>query len=204
MDTSMLIEIFGYLGSALVVVSMLMASVVKLRVINTVGSIISGTYALIIGSFPLALMNFCLIVINVYNLFRLLKSDKQYDLVEGNTDDAFLEYFLNRYKEDIRFYFPGFKMNQSWKGQAYVVCCNGNPAGVLLGTEKSEGVIDVVIDYSIPAYRDCSVGKYLYSKLPNKKIHTLVFAQEESQAHISYMTKMGFAKEKGVYVKKLK
>ena len=34
MDTAMLIEIFGYIGSALVVVSMLMSSVVKLRVIN--------------------------------------------------------------------------------------------------------------------------------------------------------------------------
>ena len=79
MDVSIMIELFGYLGSTLVVVSMLMASVVKLRVINMIGSIISGTYALIIGSFPLALMNFCLIVINAYNLIRLLKSDKQYD-----------------------------------------------------------------------------------------------------------------------------
>ena len=45
----MWIEIFGYIGSALVVVSMLMTSVVKLRVINTVGSLISGTYAFSIG-----------------------------------------------------------------------------------------------------------------------------------------------------------
>ena len=61
-----MIELFGYLGSTLVVCSMLMASVVKLRVINMIGSVISGIYALIIGSFPLALMNFCLIIINFY------------------------------------------------------------------------------------------------------------------------------------------
>ncbi|MDO4340103.1 MAG: hypothetical protein Q4C91_18760 [Eubacteriales bacterium] len=52
------------------------------------GSTISGIYALVIGSFPLALMNFCLIAINIYNLFRLLKSDKEYDLVEGKGKDA--------------------------------------------------------------------------------------------------------------------
>lgn len=204
MNTSMLIEIFGYIGSTLVVVSMLMSSVVKIRVINTAGSIISGTYALIIGSFPLALMNFSLIVINIYNLFKLLKSEKQYDLVEGNKDDAYLGYFLKHYKDDIQLYFPGFEMNPSWSGQAYFVCCNGSPAGVLLGTEKSKGVIDVVLDYSIPAYRDCSVGKYLYSKLPDKGIHTLAFSQKASETHISYLDRMGFARENDAYVKKLK
>ena len=48
MDTKLLIELFGYLGSALVVVSMLMSSVVRLRVINTIGSVIFAIYALII------------------------------------------------------------------------------------------------------------------------------------------------------------
>lgn len=71
--TNIYIELFGYLGSTLVVVSMLMASVVKLRVINMIGSVISASYALIIGSFPLVLMNVCLIAINAYNLVRLLK-----------------------------------------------------------------------------------------------------------------------------------
>ena len=90
MNTATMIEIFGYIGSALVVVSMLMSSVVKLRVINVIGSVISGTYALIIGSFPLALMNGCLIVINIYNLSKLLKSEKHYELVEGKAEDTFL------------------------------------------------------------------------------------------------------------------
>lgn len=39
MNTSSLIEAVGYLGSALVLVSFLMSSVVKLRVVNTVGSL---------------------------------------------------------------------------------------------------------------------------------------------------------------------
>lgn len=201
MDTKMLIEIFGYIGSTLVVVSMLMSSVIKLRVVNTAGSIISGAYALIIGSFPLALMNFSLIIINLYNLNKLLRSEKQYDFVEGNKGDTVLGYFLNHYQEDIRLHFPGFEMGPSWDGKAYFVFCDGTPAGVLLGTQKSTGVIDVMIDYSIPAYRDCSVGKYLYAKLPGKGVHKLVFSQKESDTHASYMARMGFAKENGVYTK---
>ena len=51
MNGNLYLELFGYLGSVMVVVSMLMTSVVKLRVLNAVGSMISGTYALLIGSF---------------------------------------------------------------------------------------------------------------------------------------------------------
>jgi len=198
----MMIELFGYLGSALVVVSMLMASIVKLRIINTAGCIISGTYALIIGSYPLAIMNGCLIVINIYNLFRLLKSEKKFDLISGKQGDAFLDYFLERYRMDMAAYFPGFK-KEIQSDEAYLVCCDGTPAGVLLGRRMEKGVLDVVLDYSIPAYRDCSVGAYLYPQLKKKGIQMLAYAQQESASHVSYMKKMGFVRENQRYIKNL-
>lgn len=199
-----LIELFGYLGSTLVVVSMLMSSVVKLRVINTIGSIISGTYAFIIGSFPLAFMNICLIIINIYNLMKLLKKEQSYSLIDATCNDGLLHYILTYYKEDIHKYFPGFTGETTLLDQAYIVCCNGNPAGVLLGKKNGYGTIDVVLDYSVPAYRDCSVGTYLYSKLPAKGISTLTYAEKESETHKDYLVKMGFVKDKDMFVKKLK
>lgn len=78
-----MIEMIGYLGSALVVASMLMSSVVKLRIINTIGSGIFAAYALMIHSYPTALMNVFLVGINVYNLVKLSQKDRSYDLVEG-------------------------------------------------------------------------------------------------------------------------
>ena len=71
-----MVELIGYLGSVLVVVSMLMSSVVKLRVINTIGSGIFAGYALLIHSYPTALMNACLVGINLYNLVRLRQGDR--------------------------------------------------------------------------------------------------------------------------------
>lgn len=204
MDPALLIELFGYLGSTLVVVSMLMASVVKLRVINTLGSVISATYALIIGSFPLALMNICLIVINVYNLFKLLKTEQQYDLVKTAPEDAFVGYFLERNLKDILNYFPDFDGKPQDMTDAYMVCCNGDPAGVLIGKDLGEGKMDVELDYSVPAYRDCSVGKFLYGKLPGQGVKTLTFARKASDTHLNYIAKMGFRQEKGVYTKELR
>ena len=48
MDTNTIYELIGYFGSALVVISMLMTSVVRLRIINLIGSVIFTCYALII------------------------------------------------------------------------------------------------------------------------------------------------------------
>lgn len=203
LDTAMLLEIFGYFGSFLVVFSMLMSSVVKLRVINAIGSVISGTYALLCGAIPLMVMNACLIIINVYNLYKLLKTKQSYDLVEGNAQDVSLKYFVKCHKEDIHTYFPTF--DEAAHGEkAYMVYCNGDLAGVLFGEEKTAGVIDVTLDYSTPAYRDCSLGAYLYSKLPEYGVHTLEFSQEETKQHVSYLKKMGFEKIENKYVKKIK
>ncbi len=203
MNASMLIEMVGYLGSMLVVVSMLMSSVIKLRVINTIGSGIFCVYALIIHSYPTALMNLFLVAINVYNLVKLSKKEQNYDLVEMKSDDGLLGYILDYYRMDIEKFFPGFSKENPETDRAYMVCLNGDPAGVMLGKEREEGVVDVTLDYSVPAYRDCSVGAYLYSKLPAKGIRTLVYSEEESKAHGTYLEKMGFVRENGAYVKKL-
>ena len=68
------VELLGYLGSALVVCSVLMTSVVRLRLVNMAGSILSGVYGLIIGAYPLVLMNACLLTINGWQLWKLKKA----------------------------------------------------------------------------------------------------------------------------------
>ncbi len=204
MSPELLVELYGYLGSALVVISMLMASVVKLRVVNTIGSIVSGTYALIIDSFPLALMNGCLIVINVYNLIRLLRTDRQYDMICDNSDDSYVRYFIKRYIKDILNYFPDFSADNIAECKVFVVFCNGDGAGVFIGKDVGNGEMLTLLDYATPAYRDCSVGKYLYASLPEYGINTLIAPENFSSGHESYLHKMEFCEENGVYKKHLR
>lgn len=198
-----LLELFGYLGSAMVVISMLMTSVVKLRIFNAVGSIISATYALIIGSYPLALMNICLLTINIYNLVRLLKVENHYDLVEAKADDGFVAYFLNRYGKDMRNFFPTFHPEETGAELAYITCCNGMPVGLVLGSPAEDG-LDVVVDYTIPAYRDCSVAAILYPALAQKGYKTLRFSKASALTHMVYLNKMGFEEKANAFVKTLK
>ena len=203
MNTAIVLELFGYMGSILVVISMLMSSVVKLRIINVIGSVISGIYAILCGAYPLFFMNLCLIVINVYNLYKLLKTKQEYDLVECKSDDMLLCYFLEKHKQDIQMYFPMFDGETTYN-RAYVTHCDGKPVAVLLGNEARSNVIDIVVDYAIPAYRDCSVGTYLYSKLEEKGIEVLELSMEKVNTHVIYLDKMGFVKRENKYVKNLK
>lgn len=202
MDTQTILELVGYLSSILVLISFLMSSVVKLRVINSIGSFIFTIYAILIHSYPTAFLNACLICVNIYYLIRLTKTDKHYSLVDGKADDAYLKYFLNYYKDDIAAYFPDMDVNAVQMDAAYLVCCDAAPVGVLLGKAQGEGALEVVLDYSTPQFRDCSVGAYLYEQLPGKGVKKLTYAQA-SDKHAAYLQKMGFVKENNAYVKTL-
>lgn len=204
MNTALLIEIFGYIGCVFVVVSMLMTSVVKLRIINTVGSSISAVYAMIGHSYPLALVNASLVVINIYNLAKIMKADNNnnYELIHGKTEDSFLAYFIQHYGKDIRNYFPDKVLDPALADVAYTVCCEGIPAGILLGKKEANGVLSINVDYTTPVYRDCSVGGFLYSRLKEDGFRKLV-CSEMREGHRSYLKKMGFKEENGVYVKEL-
>ena len=196
-----IIELIGYLGSILVLVSMLMSSVIKLRIINTVGSIIFTFYAFAIQTYPTAILNVILVGVNIYNIVKLLKSTKQYDLVEVKADDSFAGYFLEHYKNDIAVYFPEFKNDASLYDVADIICCNADPAGILLGKKNGEE-IEISLDYTTPMYRDCSVGKFLYGKLKEQGIKKLVYKTADEK-HKDYLKKMGFAKNEDGFIKEM-
>ena len=195
----MILETVGYIGSFLVVISMLMSSIVKLRVINTIGSVISGIYAVICGALPLALMNLCLIIINVINLVKLLGKKMPYTLVSGSPEDSLVKYFLDYYKDDIKVFFPAFAGTVEGNNAAFVTCCEGTPVGLLLGKKQGD-TLDLVVDYTTPAYRDCSAGKYLHGKLPENGVHTLRFNQPLTDMHRDYLEKMGYTQEDGEWL----
>ena len=67
------IEILGYMGTALVVASFLGTSMIRLRLLNFVGAAVITLYALLIGAWPMVLLNALLAVINGYHYFLLLR-----------------------------------------------------------------------------------------------------------------------------------
>lgn len=67
------LEIFGYLGTALIFLSMMMTDITKLRIFNMAGSVISATYAIVHNTWPVVVLNGGLFLINAVQLFRSKK-----------------------------------------------------------------------------------------------------------------------------------
>ena len=192
MDKQLIIELIGYLGSFLVLVSFLMTSVFKLRVINTIGSVIFMIYALIIHSYPTAVMNFCLVLINLHFLWKMRHTGAQYDLVPVDANDRYLKYLLNRQSADIEKCFPGIGLDSKLidANSAYIVTCSGNPVGITIGNRYEEE-LTVFLDYSFLEYRDFSIGTFLFGCLKKDGVNRVVYIGP-TENHMAYLEKMGF------------
>ena len=195
------IEIVGYIGSFLVLVSFLMTSVFRLRVVNTIGSVIFAIYALIIKSYPTAIMNICLVLINLHFLWNMRKESKSYELVETSATDGFVDYLVDKHRGDILACFPGIGLDFAPTDRAYIVCHEDAPVGLTIGRTQGDR-LELLLDYSLPAYRDFSIGTFLFSRLPSKGYASVSYAGPD-QNHAAYLTNMGFSKQDGVYIKKL-
>lgn len=68
---NILLETVGYLGTALVLLSMMMTSVTRLRWLNLGGSVFSMIYAFACATWPVFVLNLCLAIINSVQLIRL-------------------------------------------------------------------------------------------------------------------------------------
>ncbi|HHF3372548.1 YgjV family protein [Haemophilus influenzae] len=65
------IEFLGYMATFFVAVSFLFKSIVYLRIVNSIGAILFVIYSVIITAYPVALLNAFLVVVNIYQLWRL-------------------------------------------------------------------------------------------------------------------------------------
>ncbi|BDC92697.1 YgjV family protein [Treponema bryantii] len=193
MDMRFILELIGYTGSLLVIVSMLMTSVVKLRIINTIGSVIFCGYAIAIHSYPTAAMQICLIIINMINLYKLNNTKKEYSAISTTAGDGFLAHFLFANGTDIKIFFPNFSAPQA-EDKIFIITCGEVPAGIFIAKDEGNGVLTAKLDYTTPAYRDCSAGKFLYTHLTRLGIKK-IYAETKIPTHEKYLHKMGFSQD---------
>ncbi len=199
MSSETFIQLLGYFSTLLILISFLMTSVVKLRLLNLVGSIIFVVFAFLTKSYPTAIMNIGLCLINIYFLIRLARTKSLTTLLPIETDNAYLKTFQSFYKDDIRTFFPDFDPEKGQGDVAYFVYYDMNPVGLTMGTRKPDGTLDISIDYTIPKYRDTSVGRFLYPRLLGEEGFTALEFRNASEKHEKYLNKVGFRKEGDCY-----
>ncbi|WP_103062630.1 YgjV family protein [Actinomyces qiguomingii] len=71
MDTRTLLEMVGWIGSGLVVISLVVANQRTFRGLNLTGSLVATAYNMILGVWPAVGMNATIALIDLYWLLRL-------------------------------------------------------------------------------------------------------------------------------------
>ncbi len=196
-DFTFLLEIFGYIGTTLVIVSMLMTSVVKLRVINICGSTISMIYAILGNTWPIVLLNASLIVINAIQLVRMYRTRVTFHRVAASLSDTNVQYFLSLYDDDIRQYFPEYTVSAEKATEVHIAYIGSEMVGMILG-ERTGEQMQIALDYATPKYRDLSVSTFLFSALREDGIRELC-AEAGVPEHKKYLLRMGFV-ERGEHM----
>ncbi|MFN8457675.1 MAG: hypothetical protein U0401_23965 [Anaerolineae bacterium] len=198
MDLASVYEIVGYIASALVAISLMMSSILKLRVINLIGAICFTAYGLLIGAYPVAVVNFIIVLIDLYFLYEMFTAKEYFTLLEVQKNSEYLEYFLNFYGQEIKKFFPNFSYNLSEQQLIFFTLRNLVPAGLFIGKIHDRDSLLVTLEFVIPGYRDFKIGEFLYSKKAQffkAKGFRKIYSESGSQTHNRYLQKMGFVPE---------
>ena len=198
----MWVELVGYLASALIVASLAMRSVVRLRLVSLVGSLVFVAYGLLIGAWPIVISNVIIAVINVWYLTQEFSTRRHaIAAVEARADSPFLLDFLAANASEIR------RTQPEWQPSAAdtfvrILMRDGLPAGVLMG-EPLGDELAVHLDYVTPRYRDSQVASWLFgagrSVFTSQGRRRLVAAPTTSE-HRGYLEMVGFRPRDGVHV----
>ena len=205
MELSLLYEMVGYMGSLLVALSLTMKSLQRLRIINMVGALFFITYGLLIGAFPIALLNGLTLCVNAYNLWRMLQQKDYFTLMEIRPDSAYLKRFLEFYRKEISELIPTYLFKPGEDQMVIFVLRNMVPVGLSIVKQTGDEA-QIFLDFVIPGYRDFRAGKFLFDESADyfwQKGIKQLFSAPGSPRHESYLKRMGFELDHGKYQRKI-
>lgn len=201
METAVLYELVGYLASGLVVLSLVMASVLRLRIIGFAGALVFSTYGLLIGSIPVLVTNLAIILVHGYHLARILQdrsADSYFEVVRWPVSGVYLPRFLGFHATDIARSQPAFSGLRD-DHLAWVILRDAVPVGVVLARHEGGGTATIELDYVTPEHRDFKAGTTLFESCRVFAADgiTEVEAVAETDLHRRYLERMGFSSSTG-------
>lgn len=164
MDKQMVYELVGYAASALIIVSVLQQSILKLRVVGLIGSVTFLAYSLLIDAYPITAVNVIVGGIHIYYLHQfIVRPHDVFSILHVEPGSKHLDHFL-AFHEDIAEHAAADALESSHPGWFAAFILKGTePAGLLIGEHNDDGTVEIKLDYVTQQYRDFKIGQYLYS-----------------------------------------
>ncbi|GAB4497983.1 MAG: hypothetical protein OHK0052_10570 [Anaerolineales bacterium] len=196
MPTHFTLELIGYLASLLVAISLMMRSLLKLRIINLIGALCFTVYGLLIRAYPVALMNALIVGIDLYYLAQMLRQKNYFTLLQIAPDAAYLRHFIAFYGDEIMEYLPNYAYAPNENQFAFLVLKNMVPAGVFIAEQAPNAqTAQILLDFVIPGYRDFQIGRFVFEEnaATFRARGIRAFASPPGNTiHTRYLQRMGF------------
>lgn len=193
--TEHLPELVGYLGSALVVISLTMRSLLRLRMIGLAGSTAFLVYGFLIDAIPIVITNVVIMSIHIWFLRKLLGKTEIFSLLRVRPDSDYLRAFLEFHAAQVQRFQPGYTFEADDETRIWFILRDLLPAGLFVGQPQPDGSMEILLDYAIPQYRDLKLGTWVYSGRSGifaDDQPTSVWAGHWSETHDRYLERMGF------------
>ena len=174
------LDAIGWIGSALLVWSLLQTRILRLRALNLIGCAVLIGFNWALGVWPMVGLNITLATINIYFLLKLLRTrhdDTTYTVVEVRTDDEYLSHVLAVHAADIARFNPGFRSAGGPGRAAFLVVRADETVGVVILHDAGNGVAQIELDYVTQRFRDFTPGEFVYrrsSLFTDRGFHTVV------------------------------
>lgn len=192
-------QIIGYTGSALVAVSLMMKNILHLRRVNLIGASIFATYGFLVGAYPVLILNSFISLIDIYYLYEMNKKKELFSLMPVlDNRHLYLNKFLAYHHKDILKYFPDFKNDELAGANCFFILRNLMPVGLFIYREMSKTQIKIIIDYSIPDYRDYKNAKFIYhaeSDFLKERGYNELITESSVKIHQKYLLNIGFERD---------
>ena len=193
-------EGIGYGASLVILVSLLMTNVFRLRLINLAGSLLFGWYGWMIHSWPVCVINLVIAGIDGWYLLQSLRYSAFFDLAPATSvGPEYLKRFFLFHERELMKYAPGLTLEELQEACTCLIFRNLLPVGVF-SYRRTGPDADIVIDFMVPEYRDFKAGRYLYrtkrmffKEQGIKRFH----AEARHPSQPKYFQKNGFVREDG-------
>ena len=196
MSSTIIYEIIGWTGSVLVIVSLMQRSIFKLRLIGVGAAGAFVVYGLLIGAYPIAIVNVVVIAVHLYFLRKLTAHPEEiFSTLEVYPESRYLAYFLEFYANEISRSQPEFSYDPGGDHWASFLLRGHVPAGLVIARHCQDGSLAIELDFVTPEYRDFKLGEFLYSEASGLFTDldcTQAWSQPGSSEHVRYLERVGF------------
>jgi hypothetical protein len=160
------LDLLGWAGSALLIVSLLQARVLRFRVLNLTAGLMLVAFNALIGVWPMVAMNMATSAINVWFIARMLRErhdEAVFRVLPVRSDNEYLAHVLAVHRSDVLRHQPDF----SWDGvprrdrHPFLILRGDETVGVVI-MRVADAVAHVELDYVTKRYRDFSPGEFVW------------------------------------------